>query len=205
VAPESNNAVGLLVAQNIQSRDSGEMAGAATGASPGNQPENGGTPAETKTAAPTQSVALTPKKTETTDRRNARKSAEDYLGCLSFSRSGLINQLLHEGFSQAEAVFAVDEADVNLDLHAVGSEGYSNYSASFGRSKVDQILYEGYAEPAAEHGLSSTHAKWENQARKSATSYSKSSSFSRQELIEQLRYDGFSQSEAEYGVSRNGY
>lgn len=44
---------------------------------------------------------------ETVSQRNARQKAADYLDFTSFSRSGLIDQLLFEGFTPAQAEFGV--------------------------------------------------------------------------------------------------
>jgi hypothetical protein len=61
------------------------------------------------TDAPTTDVPLTnpPTPSETIGQKNARESAQSYLDSMSFSRSGLIDQLLFEGFSQAEAEYGV--------------------------------------------------------------------------------------------------
>ena len=70
-------------------------------------PTTDGTPA---TDAPTTAVPLTnaPAPSETIGQQNARESAQSYLDSQSFSRSGLIDQLLFEGFSQAEAEYGVN-------------------------------------------------------------------------------------------------
>ncbi|CAN5227001.1 hypothetical protein BH20ACT3_BH20ACT3_07690 [soil metagenome] len=44
---------------------------------------------------------------ETVSQRNARQKAAEYLDFSSFSRSGLIDQLLFEGFTQAQAEYGV--------------------------------------------------------------------------------------------------
>jgi hypothetical protein len=61
------------------------------------------------TDAPTTDVPLTnpPTPSETIGQKNARESAQNYLNPMSFSRRGLIDQLLFEGFSQAEAEYGV--------------------------------------------------------------------------------------------------
>ena len=56
------------------------------------------------TEAPTTKA---PVPIETIGQQNAREKAESYLNSSSFSRSGLIDQLLYEGFSQAEAEYGV--------------------------------------------------------------------------------------------------
>ena len=65
-------------------------------------PTTDGTPA---TDAPATDAPAT---SETIGQENARESAQNYLDSMSFSRSGLIDQLLYEGFSQAEAEYGVN-------------------------------------------------------------------------------------------------
>ena len=86
-------------------------------------------------------------------RQNAVESAESYLDYSAFSRSGLIDQLKYEGFSEGDATYAVDSLNVNWDQQAAKSaESYLEYS-SFSRSGlIDQLLYEGYSQSQAEYG-----------------------------------------------------
>tara|TARA_B110000503_G_scaffold25328_2_gene40005 strand:- start:322 stop:1896 length:1575 start_codon:yes stop_codon:yes gene_type:complete len=148
----------------------------------------------------------TPTPTETTGQRNARSKAESYLAYSSFSRTGLIDQLIYNQFSRADAEYAVDAVDANWNIQAAGkAESYLSYSAFSRSGLVDQLLYNGFIGSEAEYGVASTNANWNDQAAKKAKSYLEYSSFSRQGLIDQLKYNGFSQSEAEYGVSQNGY
>ena len=93
--------VGLLSVAGCSSDTPSTDAPASTEA-----PTTDGTPA---TDAPTTAVPLTnaPAPSETIGQQNARESAQSYLDSQSFSRSGLIDQLLFEGFSQAEAEYGV--------------------------------------------------------------------------------------------------
>jgi Host cell surface-exposed lipoprotein len=72
----------------------------------------------------------------TSGQENAVESAQDYLEYSGFSRKGLIQQLSSsagEGFSTADATFAVDHVDVNWNEEAVESaKDYLDYS-SFSR------------------------------------------------------------------------
>jgi hypothetical protein len=43
----------------------------------------------------------------TVSQRNARQKGADYLALTAFSRTGLIEQLVFEGFTQAQAEFGV--------------------------------------------------------------------------------------------------
>jgi hypothetical protein len=78
-------------------------------ASAGSPSEQTSSPVKT-TDAPTTDAPTTeaPEPSETIGQENARESAQNYLNAMSFSRSGLIDQLLFEGFSQAEAEYGVN-------------------------------------------------------------------------------------------------
>jgi hypothetical protein len=204
VTLDSNKTLVLLVVKNTESCDPDDSIEPATDASPSEQSENGAT--ATATATPTKTPTSTPTTTETTGQKNAKSKAESYLRSSFFSRSGLIDQLIYEDFSKADAEYAVDAVDANWNVQAAGKAGSYLSSSAFSRSGlVDQLLYEGYTGSEAEYGVASTNADWNVQADKKAKSYLESSSFSRQGLIDQLKYEGFTQSQAEYGVSQNGY
>jgi hypothetical protein len=78
-------------------------------ASVGSPSEQTSSPVKT-TDAPTTDAPTTdaPEPSETIGQENARESAQNYLNAMSFSRSGLIDQLLFEGFSQADAEYGVN-------------------------------------------------------------------------------------------------
>jgi SOS response regulatory protein OraA/RecX len=147
-----------------------------------------------------------PATTESTGQKNAKSKAASYLRSSSFSRSGLIDQLIYNQFSKADAEYGVDAVGANWKVQAAGkAESYLRFSAFSRSGLVDQLLYNGFTGSEAEYGVASTNANWNDQAAKKAKSYLEYSAFSRQGLIDQLKYNGFSQSEAEYGVSQNGY
>jgi hypothetical protein len=80
--------------------------------------------------------------------------AEDYLETMHFSRSGLISQLKFEGFSKADATFAVDHIKVNWKEQAVGAaEDYLD-SSHFSRSGlIDQLRFDGFTQSQAAYGV----------------------------------------------------
>jgi SOS response regulatory protein OraA/RecX len=88
-------------------------------------------------------------------RQNAVDSALSYLEYTAFSRTGLIEQLKYEGYSDADATYAVDSIDVNWNEQAAKSaESYLDFT-SFSRSGlVDQLMYEGFTRSQAELGAS---------------------------------------------------
>ena len=77
--------------------------------------------------------------------QNALNRANDYLEFMSFSRSGLIDQLEFEGYTTSEAEYAVDNCGADWDEQAVlKAEEYLDFM-SFSRSGlIDQLEFEGF-------------------------------------------------------------
>lgn len=119
-------------------------------------------PTTTTTAPPTTTTTAPPPPPdpfagESISQRNARGSAEDYLAFASFSRTGLIGQLEYEGFSTADATYAVDVLNVDWNEQAAKSAASYLEFSSFSRSGlIDQLVYEGFTQAQAEYGVSTT-------------------------------------------------
>lgn len=95
-----------------------------------------------------------------TSQLQAVGSAESYLEFSSFSRKGLINQLEFEGYSTADAEFAVDYLDVDWKEQAVKSaERYLEFQNFSRQGLVDQLEFEGFSSEEAEHGVSEAYDK----------------------------------------------
>jgi hypothetical protein len=99
-------------------------------------------------AAPSDEVAMT------TSQEQAVRKAEDYLDYTAFSRSGLIDQLVYEGFSKKDSTFAVDYLNVNWKQQAaLKAQEYLDYTAFSHKGLVDQLEYEGFTHKQAEYGV----------------------------------------------------
>lgn len=98
--------------------------------------------------------APAPVPTESMGQRNALKKAQDYLNYSSFSKKGLIGQLEYEGFSNAEALYAVDNCGADWNQQAASkAESYISYT-SFSRSGlIEQLEYEGFTYEQAVYGV----------------------------------------------------
>jgi hypothetical protein len=84
---------------------------------------------------------------------NAIEAAEGYLDYSAFSRSGLIDQLVYEGYSKADATFAVDSLPVDWNEQAfLSAQAYLDYSSFSLSSLIDQLKYEGFTKAQAECG-----------------------------------------------------
>ncbi|MFV8170895.1 Ltp family lipoprotein [Mycolicibacterium peregrinum] len=89
----------------------------------------------------------------TASQRNAVRSAKGYLDYSAFSRQGLIEQLEYEGFSAADATFAVDSIAVDWNVQAAkAAKAYLDYSGFSRSGLIDQLEYEGYTPAQAAYG-----------------------------------------------------
>jgi hypothetical protein len=99
----------------------------------------------------------------TTAHENAIASAEDYLDNQAFSRTGLIQQLSSkygEGFSKADATFAVNHIDVDWNEQAAAAAKDYLSLDSFSRQGLIQQLEsrygEGFTHAQAVYGVNQT-------------------------------------------------
>lgn len=92
----------------------------------------------------------------TTSQANAVRKAESYLRYAAFSRTGLIKQLQYEGFSAADATYAVDHITVDWTEQAdKKAASYMSYSAFSRSGLIKQLQYEGFTADQAAHGAKS--------------------------------------------------
>lgn len=85
---------------------------------------------------------------------NALDKAKKYLDYTAFSKSGLIEQLEYEGFSNSEAQYAVSNCGADwYEQAAKKAEKYLEYT-SFSRSGlIDQLEFEGFTSSQAEYAV----------------------------------------------------
>lgn len=135
-------------------------------------PSDTTTSSTTTTAAPvTEAPAPTPPPTtaappppppptappESVSQSNARRKAESYLEFSAFSRSGLIEQLEFEGFSNGDATYGVDSLNTDWNQQAAAKAASYLEFSSFSRSGlIEQLLFEGFTPEQAEFGVNST-------------------------------------------------
>ena len=100
---------------------------------------------------------------ETAGQENARRSAEKYLDFSAFSRKGLIQQLSSsagEGFSRADAIYAVNHIDVDWNEQAAKSaKNYLDQSAFSRQGLIEQLSSEygdGFTHAQAVYGVNQT-------------------------------------------------
>lgn len=87
--------------------------------------------------------------------KNALKTAGTYLSSMSFSKSGLVEQLEYEGYTNSEATYAAENCGADWNEQAAAKAQEYLDSMSFSRDGlIDQLKYEGFTQSQAEYGAS---------------------------------------------------
>lgn len=103
-------------------------------------------------AEPTEEAAPEPPPL-TLGQKNAVRSAENYLSFTAFSHSGLVEQLVFEGFDAADAEFAVTHVNPDWNEQAAKSaENYLSFSSFSRQGLIEQLVFEGFSQEQAEFG-----------------------------------------------------
>ena len=88
---------------------------------------------------------------------NAVSAAQDYIDMSAFSLQGLIKQLEYEGYSTADATYAVNSLDVDWNQQAIRMAKNYLEMSSFSRSSlIQQLEYEGFTPSQAVYGVAAT-------------------------------------------------
>lgn len=94
----------------------------------------------------------------TAAQRNALAQAKNYLDYTAFSASGLVDQLVYEGYSTEDATFAVEHCGADWYEQAVKqAENYLSYTSFSESGLVDQLIYEGYTEDQAKKAVAEVY------------------------------------------------
>ena len=84
--------------------------------------------------------------------------AQDYLNYTAFSRSGLIDQLVFEGFTKTVSTFAVDSLRVDWNEQSyLKAQDYLAYTSFSLPSLIDQLVFEGFTNAQAKYGATKAY------------------------------------------------
>ena len=133
---------------------------------------------------------------------NALGSAKDYLNYSSFSKQGLYDQLLYEGFLEDAAQYAIDSVVTDWNQNALQTAvDYLDYSSFSYPGLYDQLIFEGYTAEQAQYAVDNVVTDWTQNALQTAIDYLEYSSFSDQGLYDQLIYEGYTAEQAQYAIN----
>lgn len=107
-------------------------------------------------AAPEPEPAAAEKPAEpgmTMGQQQAVAKGQDYLDMAGFSRKGLIEQLVYEGFAEADAAFAVDNLAPDWNAQAAKkAQAYIDMTSFSRKGLIDQLVFDGFTKDQAEQG-----------------------------------------------------
>jgi len=84
---------------------------------------------------------------------NAKRKALAYLSISGFSRTGLIKQLMFEGFSRADATYGTDATHANWNKQAARkAQQYLDLSGFSRSGLIAQLKFEGFTTAQATYG-----------------------------------------------------
>lgn len=106
----------------------------------------------------TQVETVEPDAGMTSAQRNAIKTAESYLSYSAFSRKGLIDQLVFEGFAKADATFAADSITVDWNDQAYkAAKSYLDTSSFSLSGLIAQLEFDGFTQSQAKYGANKAY------------------------------------------------
>lgn len=91
----------------------------------------------------------------TVGQKNALKAAVNYISIMPFSRTGLIQQLEFEGYSNSEATYGVNHCGADWNEQAAKkAQDYMDIMPFSRDGLIDQLEFEGFTTEQAEYGAS---------------------------------------------------
>jgi hypothetical protein len=145
-------AVGFVAFSFLISPFTGTDSTSSTSPTPRPSPSEAVAQSPEATPDPTPPASLAPALTLSQD--NAVRKAIAYLDYSAFSKKSLIDQLVYEGYSKADASFAVDYIEVDwLEQAALKAQSYLDYSPFSRQGLIDQLVYEGFTQEEAVYGV----------------------------------------------------
>lgn len=112
--------------------------------------DSSSSPTTTTPSTSTNALASSP----TVGQKNALNRALDYLDYNEFSRQGLIDQLLYDGYTQEEAEYGADHTNANWDEEAaLKAMDYLSVMSFSRQGLIEQLMFDGFTQEQAEYGV----------------------------------------------------
>ena len=86
--------------------------------------------------------------------QNALSQAKSYLSLMAFSKKGLKEQLLYDGYTKKEAKYAVNNCGANWKKQAYKKgKSYLEIMSFSKQGLIDQLKYDGFSAKQAEYAV----------------------------------------------------
>ena len=114
------------------------------------------TDAEAAAAAAKKKAAADAAAAVTVSQKNALNKAKDYLNYTAFSHDGLVDQLVYDQFSIADATYGADNCGADWNTQAAKkAQDYMSYSSFSRGGLIDQLEYDKFTPDQAAYGANS--------------------------------------------------
>lgn len=141
-----------------------------------------------------------PAATEDT-RDTALYQAQSLLSIANYSRQGLIELLVERGFSEVEAVTAVDACNANWTQQAVDSANTYLQDGAYSKGSLYHTLaFDGFTEEQILAALEGCEANWNQEALEAVQFWLQRSRYSEPAMYDQLLFEDFTEEEAAYAL-----
>lgn len=110
-------------------------------------------PTKAPAAAKQPAAVQPPASTETASQKNAARAAENYIGVMPFSRTGLIKQLEFDKYTAADAAYAADSLKADWNEQAMKkAKSYLDTMPFSHDALIKQLAFDGFTPAQAEFG-----------------------------------------------------
>ncbi len=132
--------------------------------------------------------------------REAAESAQEHLE-VGISRPKLIKVLTDEGYTEEDAIYAVDIFGIDWMEMARGTAEFYTYYMPFSyQGLIDHLKYMEFTDEEAQYGADQVEIDWDSMAKKYIEKYYMYHSYSEEDLISELTKAGFSEDQAKAGI-----
>ena len=136
----------------------------------------------------------------------ALNKAISYVDTISFSYDRLLNQLVQDGFSLEDSLFASDNCGADWDEQAARRvKAYFTFMGFSYDMVVEQLIYDGFTEEQAYRAADNCGANWDEQAVYMARDYIRTGMFKngqKHRIVDLLVQEGFTEEQAENAVNK---
>jgi hypothetical protein len=94
---------------------------------------------------------------ETVSQRQAVRKAESYISIMAFSKEGLAEQLVFEGFTEEEATYGADNCGTDwMEKATLKAKTYLDMMSYSRSALIEQLEFEGFTHEQAVFGVDAT-------------------------------------------------
>lgn len=143
----------------------------------------------------------------TQEQQSVYESVVTYLHYAPYAYEELKNQLIDDGYAEADIEWALEKYGIDWNEQAIlSAKDYLESSAFSEKGLIGQLTSDGYTQEQAEYGVANCGADWSEQAKLDALDYLEYEDVfnSVEAMTDQLKADEFTDEQIEYAIEQAG-